>query len=43
MDWIYERLNKLVENGEMTEEEARREYKEYKEAQAEEYMNDEQF
>jgi polyhydroxyalkanoate synthesis regulator phasin len=44
MDWIYERLNELVENGEITEEEARREYKE---AQAEEYMNeclyDEQF
>lgn len=40
MDWAYERLNKLVESGEMTEEEARREYIEYKEAQAEEYMNE---
>ena len=43
MDWVYERLDKLVESGEMTEEEARREYREYKEAQIEEYMNDEQF
>lgn len=47
MDWIYERLDKLVENGEITEEEARQEYREYKEAQIEEYMNeylyDEQF
>jgi polyhydroxyalkanoate synthesis regulator phasin len=40
MDWVYERLDKLVESGEMTEEEARREYIEYKEAQAEEYMNE---
>ena len=40
MDWAYERLDKLVESGEMTEEEARREYIEYKEAQAEEYMNE---
>ena len=36
----YERLDELVENGEMTEEEARQEYREYKEAQAEEYMNE---
>jgi polyhydroxyalkanoate synthesis regulator phasin len=47
MDWKYERLDQLVKNGEMTEEEARQEYREYKEAQAEEYMNeclyDEQF
>ena len=47
MDWVYERLDKLVESGEITEEEARREYKEVKEAQIEEYMNeclyDEQF
>lgn len=47
MDWVYERLNELVESGEMTEEEARREYREYEEAQDEEYMNeclyDEQF
>lgn len=40
MDWIYERLNKLVENEEMTEEEARQEYREYKKAQVEEYMNE---
>lgn len=37
MDWVYERLDKLVESGEMTEEEARREYIE---AQEEEYMNE---
>lgn len=37
MDWIYERLNELVKSGEMTEEEARREYRE---AQEEEYMNE---
>ena len=48
MDWIYEMLlDELVENGVMTEEEARQEYREYKEAQEEEYMNeclyDEQF
>ena len=47
MDWVYKRLEKLVESGEITEEEARREYKEVKEAQIEEYMNeclyDEQF
>lgn len=47
MDWMYEKLDKLVKNGEMTEEEARREYEEYKKAQEEEYMNeclyDEQF
>ena len=40
MDWIYERLDKLVKNGEMTEEEARREYREYKEAQVKEYMDE---
>ena len=40
MDWFYERLNKLVESGEMTEEEARREYREYKEAQEKEYMDE---
>lgn len=47
MDWVYERLNELVESGEMTEKEARQEYREYKEAQTEEYINeclyDEQF
>ena len=50
MDWVYEKLDKLVESGEITEEEAeeaRREYEEVKEAQIEEYMNeclyDEQF
>lgn len=47
MDWVYERLDELVESGEMTEQEARREYREYKESQAKEYMNeylcDEQF
>ena len=40
MDWIYERLDELVKSGEMTEEEARREYREYIEAQAKEYMNE---
>ena len=40
MDWVYERLNELVESGEITEEEARWEYKEYKEARTEEYMNE---
>lgn len=40
MDWVYERLDKLVESGEMTEEEARQEYREYIEAQTEEYMNE---
>jgi polyhydroxyalkanoate synthesis regulator phasin len=40
MDWLYERLNELVESGEMTEEEARQEYREYKEEQAKEYMNE---
>lgn len=40
MDWVYERLDKLVESGEMTEEEARQEYREYIEAQTEEYENE---
>ena len=40
MDWIYERLDELVESGEMTEEEARREYRENIEAQAKEYINE---
>ena len=40
MNWVYERLNELVESGEMTEKEARQEYREYKEAQAEEYTNE---
>ena len=39
MDWVYERLDKLVENGEMTEKEARQEYRKYKE-EMEEYMNE---
>ncbi len=40
MDWKYDRLTELVKNGEITEEEARREYREYKEAQTEEYMDE---
>jgi polyhydroxyalkanoate synthesis regulator phasin len=43
MDWVYEKLNELVKNGEMTEEEARQEYEEYKEAQIEEYYKRLQF
>ena len=38
MDWIYERLNKLVKNGEMTEEEARQEYKAYKAEQVKQWI-----
>lgn len=38
---MYEMLDKLVKKGEMTEEEARYEYREYEKAQAEEeYMNE---
>lgn len=37
MDWAYDTLDKLVENGEMTEEEAREEYREY---QAQQKMNE---
>lgn len=40
MDWAYERLNELVESGEMTEEEARQEYRAYKEEQANQYLDD---
>lgn len=29
MSWAYERLNKLVESGEISEEEAREEYREW--------------
>lgn len=29
MDWAYERLDELVESGEMSEEEARQEYREW--------------
>lgn len=40
MDWAYERLNELVESGEMTEEEVRQEYRAYKEEQAKQYLDD---
>lgn len=29
MDWTYERLDELVESGEISEEEARQEYREW--------------
>ena len=40
IDWVYDKLNELVEKGEMTEDEARQEYLDHMKAITEEYMDE---